>query len=69
MAALNQTYLAIHNIVKKGSTFEAKLRKALEDLERGKESHKKMREDMVAAKVALEEELIKVKVRNMELKG
>ena len=50
-------------------TSEAKLRKALEDLEKVKESQKKKGEEMVAAKVAWEEELAKVKTENLELKG
>ena len=42
MAAMNQTYLVIYDVLDSVAVLEAKLQFALEDLERNEESRKRM---------------------------
>ena len=70
LVGLNSTYVAIQPIVERGATFEARLRKAIEEL--GKSDEQRLRfakEAKVAseAKASSEEENAKLKVEKVEL--
>ena len=70
MVALNSTYVAIELVVERGSSFEARLHKAIEEL--GSREEQRLRLDEEAkvatkAKATLEEENAKPKAEKAEL--
>ena len=72
MAALNQTYITTHGVVEKGTIYETKFLKALDQLKKSKKLRKKLTEEVEAAneaKATLEDELAKLKTKNMELQN
>ena len=72
LAALNQTYIATHSLIEKGTVYETKFLKAIDELKKSEELRKKLAEEVKAtsgAKVTLEEELAKIKAKNAELQN
>ena len=63
MAAVNQTYLVVYDILENIAILEAKLQSTLEDLERNEESWRRME----AAEASQAEEFAKIKTENKEL--
>ena len=67
LATLNQTYITIHSLVEKGTVYETKFLKAIDELKKSEELRKKLVKEVKAArgaKATLEEELAKTKVEN-----
>ena len=72
MAALNQTYIATHSLVEKGTIYETKFLKAIDRLKKCKKLRKKLAEEVKAksrAKATLEDNLSKIKNDNMKLQS
>ena len=70
MAALYQTYIVTHSLVKKGIVYETKFPKAIDQLKKSEKLRKKLDKEVKAkymVKLSLEEELTKIKAENMEL--
>lgn len=70
LAAVNQTYVAIHSLVERGETYETKLLKAIKELKKSEELRKKLGEESEVAngvKETLQSKLTKLKVENTEL--
>ena len=70
MVALNPTYVAIELVVERGSSFEARLHKAIKELGRREEQRLRLDEEAkvaTKAKATLEEENAKPKVEKVEL--
>ena len=64
MAAMNQTYLSIYDILDKVTVLETRLGFTLEDLE----SHEELQRKMEAVEVSQVEEFAKIRDKNEELK-
>ena len=64
MAAMNQTYLSIYDILDKVTVLETRLGFTLEDLE----SHEELQRKMEAVEVSQAEEFAKIRDKNEELK-
>ena len=67
LATLNQTYITIHSLVEKGTVYETKFLKAIDELKKNEELRKKLVKEVKAArgaKATLEEELAKTKAEN-----
>ena len=70
MATLNYAYVTIQPIVERGSSFEVRLRKAIEELRRSEEQRLKLAEEAKVtskAKTTLEKENTKLKEEKAEL--
>ena len=68
LAAVNQTYVAIHSLVERGETYETKLLKAIKELKKSEELRKKLGEESEVANGVKETlQLTKLKVENTEL--
>ena len=70
MATLNQTYIATRNLVEKGTVYETKFRKAVDEMKKIEELLKKLVEEVKVAggaKATLEGGLAKTKSKNAEL--
>ena len=70
LATLNQTYITTHSLIEKGTVYEIKFLKAIDELKKSEELRKTLVDEVKAvggAKATLEEELTKVKAENTEL--
>ena len=70
LAALKQTYITSHGLVNKGTVYETKFLKAVDELKKSEELRKNLANEAKAAsgaKATLEVELAKTKVENKEL--
>ena len=72
MVTLNQSYIAPHSLVEKGTVYETMFLKAIDELKKSEELRKKMSKKVKAtsgAKATLEKELAKIKAENVELQS
>ena len=72
LVVLNQTYITTHSLVEKGTVYETKFLKAIDELKKSEELRKKLAEEVKVvggAKATLEEKLAKIKAKNTELQN
>ena len=72
MVALNQTYIATHSLVEKGTVYETKFLKAIDELKKNEEPRKKLAKEVKVAsraKTTREDELSKLKNENANLQS
>ena len=72
LVPLNQTYIATHSLVEKGTVYETKFLKAIDELKKNEEPRKKLAKEVKVAsraKTTREDELSKLKNENANLQN